>query len=29
MNRGSTRSFVIALLAGAALVSGACSSGDA
>jgi len=29
MNRGSTRSFVIALLGSAALVSGACSSGDA
>jgi membrane fusion protein, multidrug efflux system len=29
MNRGITHSFVIALLAGAALASGACSSGDA
>src|SRR5476649_2925697 len=29
MNRGTTHSLVIALLAGAALTSGACSSGDA
>src|SRR5215467_12516951 len=29
MNRGSTHSFAIALLAGAALASGACSTGDA